>query len=261
MSTVIYCFSGTGNSLAIARDIARNLEDTQVIPVNHHTLNTKQPEADRVGFVFPVYFWGLPRMMKDFIAIVNIAPGTYCFAVATNGGSDFISLHQIDSILAFRGLKMSYTTTLLMPGNYVLMYPVPSGQKQVELTTNAGKEAMQIAGAIGKGSLKPVPERSGVLKAIAGIVYRIGYLNKKTDHNFRATDACTKCGICAKVCPSGNITLPNGKPVWNGNCHQCLACLHWCPTAAIQYKKATLTRGRYHHPDIKVEDMFTGYRQ
>ncbi len=256
MKNVIYYFSGTGNSLALAKDIAGKLGDTQLIPVNHYTLKMELPQADRVGFVYPVYFFGLPRMMMDFITKLNIARGTYCFAVADMGGTDVISLLQVERILASKGLKLSYGVNRLMPGNYILMYPTTAENKQAELFGDAKKAVVQISEDINNNVLKSTPKHPWVLNAFAEIVYQIGYNKKKTDHNFWSTDDCINCGICAKICPSANITLPKGKPVWNHDCHQCLACIHWCPKAAIQYKKATLTRGRYHHPDVKVEEMF-----
>jgi MinD superfamily P-loop ATPase len=75
------------------------------------------------------------------------------------------------------------------------------------------------------------------------------------DKNFHATDACIHCGLCAQVCPVANIVMEKGVPRWQGSCQGCLACLHWCPKEAVQYKQSTVKRGRYHHPDIKVEDI------
>jgi len=47
----------------------------------------------------------------------------------------------------------------------------------------------------------------------------------------------------------------NGKPEWHQKCHQCFACLQWCPQEAIQYGKKTPKYKRYHHPEIKVNDL------
>ena len=60
------------------------------------------------------------------------------------------------------------------------------------------------------------------------------------DKQFRVDDKCNQCGICGKVCPSENITMQEGKPVWNHHCEQCFACLQWCPKKAIQYGKRTV---------------------
>jgi len=66
---------------------------------------------------------------------------------------------------------------------------------------------------------------------------------------FFATDACTACGLCERICPRGCITVTD-KPAWSGSCLQCLACLHRCPVRAVQYGKSTEGKGRYVHPDL-----------
>ena len=52
-----------------------------------------------------------------------------------------------------------------------------------------------------------------------------------------------------------NIEKVDGKPVWKHHCELCCACIHLCPVEAIQYGHKTKTRGRYHHPDLKIADM------
>ena len=56
---------------------------------------------------------------------------------------------------------------------------------------------------------------------------------------------CIGCGKCEKLCPMNNITLPNGRPVWGDNCTQCMACICYCPTEAIEYGKKSLGKPRY----------------
>jgi Pyruvate/2-oxoacid:ferredoxin oxidoreductase delta subunit len=48
-----------------------------------------------------------------------------------------------------------------------------------------------------------------------------------------------------------------GKPIWQHTCEQCFACLQWCPEEAIQYGKNTKKKRRYHHPEIRLRDMFS----
>ena len=61
---------------------------------------------------------------------------------------------------------------------------------------------------------------------------------------FHATEACIGCKKCEKVCPVGNITVTD-RPVWGGNCTQCLACYHVCPVHAVEYGKMTGKKGQY----------------
>jgi Fe-S-cluster-containing hydrogenase component 2 len=51
--------------------------------------------------------------------------------------------------------------------------------------------------------------------------------------------------------------MENDRPVWQHHCELCCACLHFCPAEAIQLNilRGTKGRGRYRHPDLKVDDM------
>ena len=91
------------------------------------------------------------------------------------------------------------------------------------------------------------------------------------EKGFYTDDRCKSCGLCQRVCPTKNITMQDGRPVWNHNCHGCDACVSYCPTKAIQFKTpqaykehGTLIskklclpekRKRYHHPKIKAVDL------
>ena len=93
------------------------------------------------------------------------------------------------------------------------------------------------------------------------------------DKGFYTNDKCKKCGLCMKVCPNNNITMENGRPVWNHNCHGCNACVAYCPTKAIQFQTPQAykdlgtfiskilclpdKRKRYHHPEIKAKDLMS----
>ncbi|NLL07018.1 MAG: 4Fe-4S binding protein [Clostridiaceae bacterium] len=48
---------------------------------------------------------------------------------------------------------------------------------------------------------------------------------------FYATDKCTGCKICEKVCPTHTITV-QGKLIWKNECTQCFRCINTCPVHA-----------------------------
>ena len=61
---------------------------------------------------------------------------------------------------------------------------------------------------------------------------------------------CIGCGKCEKLCPLNNITLQNARPVWGTNCTQCMACICYCPTRAIEYGKKIAGKPRYHFEEL-----------
>jgi MinD superfamily P-loop ATPase len=73
--------------------------------------------------------------------------------------------------------------------------------------------------------------------------------------DFHCDDKCALCGKCVKVCPLGNIHIEDGKVKWGGACEQCMACIQWCPSEAINFADKTAKRKRYRHPNIKFADI------
>jgi ferredoxin len=45
-------------------------------------------------------------------------------------------------------------------------------------------------------------------------------------------DRCTRCGLCAKLCPVGCIRMQD-LPVWSDECESCQRCIGYCPAHAI----------------------------
>lgn len=80
----------------------------------------------------------------------------------------------------------------------------------------------------------------------------------EADRKFTVDERCTSCGVCAEVCPVGNIRLEAGRPTWLHRCEQCMACIHLCPTEAIQAGPETEKRKRYRHPAVKVASLGPG---
>ena len=87
MKTIIYYFTGTGNSLAAARKIAAGLGDCELSPVTslQDTRFDIVPQAERVGIICPVYFSGLPLMVAGFAGRLDLSASQYTFSVVTYG--------------------------------------------------------------------------------------------------------------------------------------------------------------------------------
>ena len=80
VSLMILYFSGTGNSLYVAKKLAELTGDTAVpISVIHERCQRIQDRI--IGFVFPVYFGDLPEPVQDFIRQVRFQKSTYFMAL------------------------------------------------------------------------------------------------------------------------------------------------------------------------------------
>jgi NAD-dependent dihydropyrimidine dehydrogenase PreA subunit len=259
MKTIIYYFTGTGNSLAVAKKIAAVLGDCELVPIAslQTTKEDITPAADRVGIINPVYFAGLPVMVAEFAGRLDLSKAKYVFSIVTFGGSGAApALHQLDTILRKRqdrGVDAGFMVK--MPGNYILMYESPSGEKRERILAAADAQIGDIAAAINLNEVKKLPSSilSGILHSIA--YPRFASHVHDDDRKFSVDENCTSCGICAANCPAGNIELVNGKPVWKHHCELCCGCIHLCPTEAIQSGSRTAARKRYHNPAVKIEEL------
>ncbi|MCK9632159.1 MAG: EFR1 family ferrodoxin [Methanoregula sp.] len=259
MKTIIYYFTGTGNSLAAAKKIAAVLGDCELVPVAslEKTRGDITPQADRVGIVCPVYFSGLPLMVASFAERLDPAAVKYLFCIMTHGGGgESAALRQLDSILRKRqGRGLDAGFGVAMPGNYILMYEPMTVEKQREILQKADSVIGDIAGAVGRCEKRSLPSSliNRVLYSIAYPYFRSHV--RKGDKKFTVTDKCTACGTCVAICPSNNIELVNDRPVWKHQCELCCGCIHTCPVQAIQAGPKTESWGRYRNPDIAIADL------
>jgi ferredoxin/flavodoxin len=259
MKTILYYFTGTGNSLATAKKIADTLEDCELVPIASmmETSGDIIPQAERVGIIAPVYFAGLPDMVASFARRLDLTKVLYTFSVQTYGGGGAESaLAQLDKILrrrSGRGLSAGYF--VLMPGNYILMYESATGEKRDKILTSADAKIQEIVEEIVQCKEQPLP-RSFLSWLMHTLVYSwfISHAHNK-DRNFSVNDECTSCGICTEICPAHNIELVNKKPVWKHHCELCCGCIHLCPVKAIQAGKKTIGRARYKNPDVKISEL------
>ena len=80
---VIFCFSGSGNCLDIAKNIAAGLGDTDIVSLRRAPRVTDVRFCRRVGFVVPCHAGGLPLGVADFIRTLSVKPNPYTFGVVS----------------------------------------------------------------------------------------------------------------------------------------------------------------------------------
>ncbi|MCX5705192.1 MAG: EFR1 family ferrodoxin [Candidatus Omnitrophica bacterium] len=260
MTTTIFYFTGTGNCLKVARDLAKALDDTKITSISKVLNGEIDLSTDRIGIIYPVYMFGMPLIVSRFIKKLSLAKDKYIFAIATYGGMPGGSLGQTARELKAIGLKLSAGFGIAMPGNYTPLYGAIDKNKQKSMFVKETKRIVEIASIIREKKDAKIEENNFLTNAIfSGLIYKasspkIPYMDK----DFWSDDKCNSCGTCVKVCPVNNIKLFDKKPAWMHKCEQCFACLQWCPKEAIQYGKNTATRTRYHHPEIKLQDIIAG---
>lgn len=256
MKSVIYWFSGTGNSLSVAMDLAKALGGIELIPIAGIINSNIQP-CEQMGVVFPVYAFGLPIIVRRFLQRFPVSKAKYIYTVATMGGMAGAVHREADKILAGQGAKLSAGWSIAMPGNYPVLSAPPPPKKQELLFAKARTRIEEIASVIAREVTGIYEDTRIPLRWPLEFIHNLtGNKFSDADGNFVVGPQCKHCALCAKVCPVGNIRMAEGNPVWMHHCEQCMACLQWCPAQAIEYGKSTVGKPRYHHPRFKAKDLF-----
>ena len=248
---IIYCYSGSGHCLTMAKRIAQVLGDTDIVMMREFPAKTDATEAKRVGFIFSCMAGGLPGRVEEYVKAVRIAPGAYRFAVEQYAGYLGCGLHKLDKIvgLDYWDAVANHSTAIwLMPHNLTL-----APQSPAKAAEKIERKALEIGGAVRamKKSAKKPPKQA----AFALMSKGLGKTHGKRVKKFVAGDACIGCGTCEKVCPRGNIRLQDGRPVFGTDCIGCLSCVQFCPKSAINIGRITEKRERFPNPQVKASDL------
>lgn len=258
MKTQLFYFSGTGNSLTLARGLAEKLGDAEIVSIPVALKHDINPECDCLGIIYPVYAFGIPLIVARFLKKLSLSADTYIFAVCSYAGCAGKSLLFADSVLRDGNPGLSSGFMVKMPGNYIPFGGAPPKKKQEKEFIEAEGRLAAIAETV-KLRKKTQPERNCIPPLwLSRLIFM--YCEKDASctaiKNFWSDGKCNSCGLCAKVCQAENIAIKDGKPAWGNHCEQCMACLQWCPQEAIQYGKFSAKRKRYHHPGVKAHELF-----
>ncbi len=248
---IIYCYSGAGHCLDMAKSIAKRLGDTDIVMMRSFPAVTDAREARRVGFIFSCMAGGLPGDVEKYVKAIRIAPDAYTFAVEQYAGYLGCGLRKIDEIVHldyWTGISNHSTAIWLMP--HILTFPPTTpavAQKRID------KKAAEVAADVlaGRRSEKRPPK-----EAVFELMSRgLGKTHAGRIKKFTVSSDCIGCGTCVQICPRGNIRLTGKKPGFGSDCIGCLSCVQFCPKQAINIGRITEKRERFPNPNIRPGEL------
>ena len=248
---MILYFSGTGNSLAIARRIAEAIDD-QVLPLTE-AVQQDLTNEQRIGLVFPTYDFNMPPAVRTLVPQLKISPNAYVFAVTTCGAQAGNSLWTLRRLLRHKDIELAYAHKIRVPDNSAIAF----GRNPNEQTWKFEKFASRLEQI--KDDVKAMRhERHFSWWSLAGGIIGWSFLENgmlRTFHPVVDEAKCTGCKTCARVCPMSNIVVEEKAGI-GPHCTICLGCVHVCPQQAIRINdREALKERQYRHPDIKLKDL------
>jgi flavodoxin/Pyruvate/2-oxoacid:ferredoxin oxidoreductase delta subunit len=272
MKAEVYYFSGTGNSLVVARGIAEKLNG-RLVPIASLMQKKKvAAEADVVGLVFPVYYatndGGIPLMVSRFVEKLENLNSKYVFAVCTYGGMPGSTVENLKKAVETQGGKLACGFVVQLRNTKI------SAKKQQTQHQKMKEKVEAICGYVAARKEGKFETRGPLRKVLLAplrwfekpiFLYRYRKLSggsglsflalvPSADKSFRVNEKCSGCGICARVCPAENIQMVEGKPVWQHRCETCYACYAWCPNQAV-YGDIVAYNDHYRHPKVHLSEM------
>lgn len=241
----IFYFTSTGNSLAVAKAIGGELISIPQIIDSPE----KQYKDDVIGVVFPIYGLIPAGIVRDFLDKVKLE-AEYTFAIGTYGNMPGGCMRKVQMQAEKNGYRFDYANDIFMLDNFLPVFEIGAElekmpQKKVDENLAKIVEDIKL-----RKHRKASASIGGKILTVMGPLMSP---NSKGAQKFIVNDSCNQCGTCAKVCPTGNITVTK-KVEFSDHCAGCLGCLHHCPQNALHLKNEKSGK-RWRNPDVSLGEI------
>jgi flavodoxin/ferredoxin len=247
---ILLYYSIGGTTRRVAETIASGLAE-EGVETTLHDLREGAPadiaSYDLLGVGTPAHYFRAPSPVTDALDEVGSLSGRGAFAFVLHGTYRGKALNVLRGKLRGLGTAELGSLALYGEGHFLpyqrlgfLSNPGRPNEQDLARATAFGRTlatrlvAFRDAGAVPEPEPMDPPthwvyalERAVTLPPLGTALY---------SHFFRADrTTCTKCGKCARVCPTHNIEFARGEfPAWGRDCITCLNCISLCPEDAVR---------------------------
>lgn len=247
---MIYYYSATGNTRYAARFMAEML-NTEALNILELEIGYRLKEGDDpIGFMFPIYCWGVPPVAAAFFAEVfpQLTEDRYVWSACTCGDEAGTAMSGFDKRLRkARGRGADALWSVIMPNTYVLLPGFDVDKPEVEETKlrEAPARLERIAASVEARESGIFDVQQGSFPSLRSAIFPLFERWGVFPGKWKASADCIGCGKCANICPARNIVMEKSRPRWSSRCFSCCACFHCCPVKAISYGDFTKGKSQY----------------
>ena len=137
---MILYFTGTGNSTYVAEKIAEMTADSLISMTDKIRENScENINAEKtLVFVTPTYGWRIPRIVEDWIMQVTFPENCRAYFVMTCGDGIGNAGAYLEKLCKKKGFEYMGCAEIVMPENYVAMFPVPEEDEALSDCSKSG---------------------------------------------------------------------------------------------------------------------------
>jgi ferredoxin len=249
----LYYFTGTGNSLFIAKTVQQALvqagKTCELVDISQSEAANIKTHNITIGFVFPVYGLGFPNIAKAFLKNFPKQQNGTFFVVCNAHSNPGKTTSFTEKIMTAKGYRMLGALHTFTPSSSIITEATESEEQAAEMRQTAAKKATAFVASLLNGEHPVEYKQLNIKETFMAVMFKVmmpGVIIKK----WSVDENCKSCKKCVKICPVQNLELIEGTPVWGKNCQVCLRCLNFCPSNAIQLMDSP-GRSRYREPSFR----------
>lgn len=232
-------FSGTGNTEYVAKFLAKKFEEQgENIEISKIELKNEKfslENANMFLILSPVHSFDIPWPVYKWIKNIESKEVKTSIILVSAGGyipENSAAIRKIRTILKKKGCNIVYEDMVKMPLNCF------SGMKNGEtksILNEVPKKIEEVVVNIKNNVKKEIkPLTKGIILSKISIFEKI--FSRLFAKGYVISESCNLCNWCVENCPTGNITIKNGKIHFDLKCTLCLKCIYGCPKKAISQK-------------------------
>ena len=146
---MIFYFSGTGNSKHIAEKLSNSTGERLLYMSENVLAGNEKYEIskdEKIGFIFPVYWYCLPTIVEKFInqLLLSGYEKQYVYAIATYGIDAGHVMNRLAKILNSKQIDLNGIFGVKMVDNYVVGYNIVNVDKQKRILNHSEAEIDKI---------------------------------------------------------------------------------------------------------------------